>query len=160
MNVKSHPPHGYRRSGSRCRRYLRASFTIEAALLVPMILAVLFLLLQMVLYFHDTVTAEAWLYQETWKLRWNEEQAETVFEQEAAPAMAVLRQETDAVTKKGNNLRQETTFQVALLPDFVTVLWNGQPEQLTKRSNEQNIQPWRFVRIAGAILEEWEEWSQ
>ncbi len=73
--------------------------------------------------------------------------------------MAVLRHEIDTVTQQWQTLRQESWFQVALLPSFVTELWNGQPEQLTKRSKEEMMQPWRFVRIVGAVREEWEEWN-
>lgn len=68
---------------------LRGSFTIEAAFLVPMILGILFLLLQMVVLLHDTVREEAHQYEEEYD-----------------------HEEQDS---------------------------------------------WRFVQIAGAILEEWEE---
>ena len=68
---------------------LSGSFTIEAVFLVPMILGILFLLLQMVVLLHNTVREEAYQY-------------EAVYE-----------------------------------------------------SEEQDS--WRFVQIAGAILEEWEE---
>ena len=68
---------------------LSGSFTIEAAFLVPMILGILFLLLQMVVLLHNTVREEAYQY-------------EAVYE-----------------------------------------------------SEEQDS--WRFVQIAGAMLEEWEE---
>lgn len=79
-----------RRQNSRCR-YLRGSFTIEAALLIPLILGVLFLLLQTVVSLHDTVSGEARQYQQHCE---NEEQ-----------------------------------------------------------------EPWRFLQMAGAVLEEWEEWK-
>lgn len=72
-------------------RYLRGSFTIEAALLVPLILGVLCLLLQTVIALHDTVRQEA--------------------------------------------------------------VSNQQQCEMEERS------PWRFVKIAGAIVEEWEEWK-
>jgi len=71
-------------------RYMQGSFTIEAALLVPMILGILFLLLQTVVTLHDRVSEDAYRYE---KLCCNEEQ-----------------------------------------------------------------DSWHFVQIAGAILEEWEEW--
>ena len=72
-------------------RYLRGSFTIEAALLVPLILGILYLLLQTVVSLHNTVSGEARRYQEQYEIE-----------------------------------AQES---------------------------------WRFVQIAGAILEEWEEWK-
>ena len=78
-----------RRSLSGCRKYLRGSFTIEAALLVPLIMGILCLLLQTVISLHNTVSGEAFRFQEQCK---TEEQ-----------------------------------------------------------------EPWRFVQITGAILEEWEE---
>ena len=78
-----------RRSGRR--RYLRGSFTIEAALLVPLILGILGLLLQTVVSLHNVVSEEAHQY----------------------------RQQCE---------------------------------------NEEQVS-WRFVQIAGAILEEWEEWK-
>lgn len=70
-------------------KYLRGSFTIEAALLVPLIFGILFLLLQTVVTLHDRVSGEAYRYEE---ICCNEKQ-----------------------------------------------------------------DSWRFVQIAGAILEEWEE---
>ncbi len=73
------------------KKYLQGSFTIEAALLVPLILGILFLLLQTVVSLHDMVCEEARKFEETYC---NEEQ-----------------------------------------------------------------DSWRFVQIAGAVLEEWEEWK-
>ena len=78
-----------RRSGRR--RYLRGSFTIEAALLVPMILGILCLLLQTVVSLHNTVIEELHQYQ-------------------------------------------------------------------TQCENEEQVS-WHFVQMAGAVLEEWEEWK-
>ena len=150
MEVKKKRP----QAGSR---YWQASFTIEAAILVPLILAVLFLLLQVILFLHDTVVSEAWLYQETWKLRWNEEQEEMAFAAEEAPALAVLRHSGTQTAREGNTIRQEAQFTVRLLPEFVTVLLAGQPQQTEKQAVEQKRNPWQFIRIAGAIMEEWEE---
>ncbi len=80
-----------KQKGYHWGKYLRGSFTIEAALLVPLILGILFLLLQTVVTLHDRVREEAYQYEE----------------------------------------------------------WC---------CNEQQ-DSWRFVQIAGAVLEEWEEWK-
>ena len=72
-------------------KVLRGSFTIEAALLIPLIFGIIFLLLQMVVTLHDRVSEEAYRYEEQCK--------------------------------------------------------------------EQEQDSWRFVQIAGAVLEEWEEWK-
>ncbi len=134
-----------------------ASFTIEAAVIVPLVLAVVFLLLQTLLFLHDTVQAEAWLYHETWKQRWNEEGGTEVFVPSEAPAMAVLRYEEEQESRRSHMMRREVSFHVELLPEFVTVLFTGQPVRTEKRSTENKTDPWQFVRIAGAVLEEWEE---
>jgi len=141
-------------------KYLWGRFTIEAALLVPLILAVLFLLLQTILFLHDNVLLQTWLYQETWKLRWNEEQEAPVFAGEEAPVTAVLRCQEEKTTHTWNRIRKETVCQVCLLPDFVKILLTGTPQQLIKQSEEKETDPWKFIRIAGAILEEWEEITQ
>ena len=141
------------------RKYVYGRFTIEAALLVPLILAVLFLLLQTVLFLHDNVVVQTWLYQETWKLRWNEEQETTVFDREEVPVTAVLRCQEETTTHRRNQIRREVECQVRLLPNFVKVLLTGSLQPLTRQAEEKETDPWRFIRIAGAILEEWEEWK-
>ena len=141
------------------RKYVYGRFTIEAALLVPLILAVLFLLLQTTLFLHDNVVVQTWLYQETWKLRWNEEQETTVFDREEVPVTAVLRCQEETTTHRRNQIRREVECQVRLLPDFVKVLLTGSLQPLTRQAEEKENDPWRFIRIAGAILEEWEEWK-
>lgn len=157
-------PCGFRRHRPRSkkdrRRYLQASFTIEAALLIPLVLAVLFLLMQIVLYLHDTVSAEAWLYQETWKIRWNEEQDSLVYKEADPPSMAVFRYQNKETETQWHTVRQQATFDVALLPKFVTVIFNGQPGTVTKTAREKEISSWQFIRIVGAIREEWEEWKR
>ena len=152
------------RPGRVWEKYVPASLTIEAALLVPLLLAILFLLLQMVLFLHDTVIVETWLYQETWKRCRSEEQKaaglgseEAWLESEEAPKLAVLRHVSSDVTEKWNLWQQESVFDVCLLPEFVTVILQGQPRQTVKQAAERERHPWQFVRIAGAILEEWEE---
>lgn len=141
----------------RHRRGLSGSFTIEAALVVPLVLAVVFLLLQVIVYLHDTVSAETWLYQESWKQRWNEEQESQFFAEEEFSSMAVLRAPQIETMERGTLLQKEVTFEMHLLPEFVTILWEGMPRQTQKRSVEHIMSPGRFVRIVAAIREEWEE---
>jgi len=57
-------------------RRLRASFTIEAALIVPVVLALVFLGLGTILYLHDRVWAQAWAYEQAWWTRMEEESGE------------------------------------------------------------------------------------
>lgn len=146
---------GRRRTYTGQNGHLKASLTIEASLLVPMILALLFLLLQTTLYFHDTVCAQAWMYRETWKLRWNEEQGQTVFAAERSPNMAVLRHEEDEVKLQWRKVSQKSVWRMVMLPEFVSVLWNDQPEKREGTASESIRCPWEFMRIAGAIFEEW-----
>ena len=134
-----------------------ASATIEASLLVPLVLAILFLLLQTILYLHDRVVAEAWLYQQSWQLRWEKEQDKEIFQEEETPAMAILRGAQISQIQKGNLLRQEVLFQVHLLPSIVEMVWARMPEETEIRALEQCYEPWEFLRLSGAILEEWEE---
>ena len=136
---------------------MKASLTIEASVLVPMILALVFLLLQTTLYFHDTVCAQAWMYQEVWKLGWNEAQGQTVFAAEQSPDTAVLRHEEDEVALQWRRVSQESVWRVVMLPEFISVLWNGQPREREETVSGSVRYPWEFMRIAGAIFEEWKE---
>lgn len=140
-----------------------ASFTIEAAILVPVILAIIFLLLQTVLYFHDTVCAEAWLYQKAWRLSWEQEREEagdidnTETGQEAdleIPRLAIMRYAGSETIQHDKTVRIECAFQVCLLPRFVTVVFNGQPETAQRQAAGKIMNTPGFLRIAGAILEE------
>ena len=139
------------------KKKVSGSATIEASLLVPLVLAILFLLLQTILYLHDHVVAEAWLYRQSWQLRWEKEQDMEIFQEEEAPAMAILRGAQVSQIQKGNLLRQEVLFQVHLLPSIVEMVWAEMPQETEIRSLEQCYEPWEFLRLSGAILEEWEE---
>lgn len=146
-----------REKKTREKSALSGSYTIEAALIVPLLLAVILLFLQVVLYLHDTVAAEAWLYEETWKLRWNQEQDSNVFAAETAPTLPVLRYEEAETTSHWFQTRREVVFRVEQMPRFVDMIFDGQPGEVQKRSTETRYQPAWFLRITGAILDEWEE---
>ena len=47
------------------------------------------------------------------------------------------------------------TGKPVMLPEFVSVLWNDQPEKREGTASESIRCPWEFMRIAGAIFEEW-----
>lgn len=144
---------GLVRSGLPGRRAYRASLTIEAAILVPLILAVIFLLLQVVLYLHDMVRSSAWLHESAWELRWSQESGESL-PAEAAPELAVLRCTSSSMEQSGRSCRAGAEFRVCLLPRFVTILFTGQPDALQRQVTERVMDTPAFLRIAGAVLEE------
>ena len=144
---------GLVRSGLPGGKAYRASLTIEAAILVPLILAVIFLLLQVVLYLHDMVRSSAWLHESAWELRWGQESGESL-PAEAAPELAVLRCTNSSMEQGGRSCRAGAEFRVCLLPPFVTVLFTGQPDALQRQVTESVMDTPAFLRIAGAILEE------
>lgn len=157
------------RTGDRCGQ-LSGSFTIEAALLVPLVLAVIFLILQSVIYLHDTVWAEAWMYQNVWKLRLSQETGTDLYGETAgalwegeteagdvtgqAPRLAVLRCEEAYVSAEGQKCRAQAVFRVCLLPDFVVRIFTGQSEYVSGQVSERAMDVCGFLRIAGAVLEE------
>lgn len=149
-------------SGYRSGRYVKGSFTLEAALLVPMILAVLFLLIQTILYLHDTVWAEVWLFQKAWEERWSLETGEpdvgNDVGQTADFRLTVLQSAAGEsgydMVQHGHTLRVEAHFQVNLLPQIVTMIFTGQQDHIKKQAVEKISDTPEFIRIAGAILEE------
>lgn len=146
---------------------LQASFTIEAALLVPIVLAVLFALLQIILYLHDTVWAEAWLHQQAWNHRWSLENGITntgdpgAGDEAAgpgpAPVLAVLRCTGSGLTQRFGKVRAEASFDVFLLPRYAAAVWGSDLTAMEKTVTERVINTPGFLRIAGAILEEMED---
>ena len=54
------------RTRKKRRAVLAGSFTIEAALLIPLLLSVIFMILQLTLYLHDMVWTEAWIGWQAW----------------------------------------------------------------------------------------------
>ena len=138
---------------------LQASFTIEAALLVPILLAVLFLLLQSILYLHDTVRAEVWLSEQAvWARRESEnDRVPAEGTREAAPRRAVLRGGNHSVTKRWFSIQAEASFEIRMLSRFVAVFFDGPARSRMKRVTEKIMDTPGFLRIAGAIQEELEE---
>ena len=145
---------------------LCASFTIEAALLVPILFAVIFLLLQTGLYLHDTVWMEAWLYERTWNLRWEQERKEekeenenpqTGIDTDIVPNLAVLRYEDGRTVYHDGSFRTEAEFRICLLPEYITIIFTGQPEITQKQATEKILDTPGFIKIVGAIIEEQEE---
>ena len=146
--------------GIRRGRRLRASFTIEAALLVPVLLAVLFLLLQSILYLHDTVRAEVWLSEQAVRVRREAENDGRPAERtnaEDLPRMAVLVCGDCSVTKRLFSVRAEASFAIRTLSRFAAAFFDGPAEGRTRRVTEKIMDTPGFLRIAGAIQEEMEE---
>ena len=139
---------------------LPASFTIEAALLVPVLLAVLFLLLQSILYLHDTVQAEVWLSEQAVRVRREaENDGRTVGERgtEDLPRLAVLRCRSDSVTKHLFSVRARAVFETRMLSGFASLFFGGPARERTGQVTEKIMDTPGFLRIAGAIQEELEE---
>lgn len=139
---------------------VRASFTIEAAVIVPIILAVIFLLLQMILYLHDTVWTEVWLSGQAWNVRWsqeNESDDENGVGMGEVPRLAVLRCGDRRLVEHSRSVRAEALFQIHLFPRFVTVIFETQPDEVSRQVTEKIVDTPQFLKIVGAILEEGEE---
>lgn len=141
------------------RRAYPASFTLEAAILVPLILAVIFLLLQTALYLHDSVRASAWLHEQAWGLRWSIESGQEPEGTLAPDAshLPVLRYVSGGFDQNGRLCQADARFEVRLLPHFVTILFTGQPEAVRQQVTERTMDTPAFLKIAGAVLEEMRE---
>ncbi len=140
------------RSGRRPTRF-PAGFTIEAAVVVPVALAVICLILQTVLYLHDTVWAQAWLCEQAWRIRWEQETGEDM--PEGHPIrLSVLRCVGREETVRGRRCRSSASFQVTLLSHFVTLVFTGGTETVQKQAEEKAVDTPGFLRLVGAILEE------
>jgi len=88
-------------------RRLRASFTIEASFVVPVVLALVFLGLGTILYLHDRVWAQAWAYEQAWRIRMEAESGET---------MAPCREPRLSVWEQAETAAPEEAMDI---PDFL-----------------------------------------
>lgn len=141
-------------------RRLRASFTIEAALLVPVLLAVLFLLLQSILYLHDTVQAEVWLSEQAVRVRReaeNDGQPAEARISEDSLRLTVLRCRNRFVTKHLFSVRAEASFEMRMLSRFAAAFFDRPSQGRARQVTEKIMDTPGFLRIAGAIQEELEE---
>lgn len=107
--------------------------------MVPLVLAVIFLTLQMVLYVHDTVWTDAWLCTKNQERRWQEEIgsgetpdfAEALFAE--TPKLVVLRLEGTDQTLQNSTAATQAIFRFCLLPEEVTILMEDFPETVERR---------------------------
>ncbi len=158
---------------------LQASFTLEAALIVPLLLAVIFMTLQLALYLHDSVWAEAWVRQRAWQLslaaeggeaetlprsqtaeegnrknlQQDEEENHKVAEDALELPLPVLRLADYAEGEGGGEVWFEASFNVNTVAAFGRLIYDGQPLETSRRAAERVIDAPGFLRIAGAILE-------
>lgn len=137
----------------------KASFTIEAAILVPLVLAVIFLLLQMTLYLHDSVYASAWLHEQAWSARLDAESGLTpeYTQDNEAARLAVLRYREGGTSVSGRICWAEADYEICLLPRFAALIFTGQPGVQQMQVTEKTMDTPAFLKIAGAILEEIKE---
>ncbi len=153
------------RDRARAYRGLSGSFTVEAAVVVPLILAVLFLLLQTVIYLHDAVWAEVWMDQRAWQERYCAETAGAAglsvsvsgdidSEMQDYPKLAVLRFTDSQTSVQSKKVSCIAEFDVFLLPDFVSMIFTGQSGSLHRETTERVTDTLGMIRIAGAIAEE------
>lgn len=149
---------------------LTASFTIEAAILVPLILILFFWFIQMILYLHDTIWVETWLYEESGQIRWEQEggerregkiegEANGIFDfyGKVVSRLPVLRVMNQEETYHSGGFRLEAYFQVRLLPTIITQIFEGTPDTSMKQSTEKITDSPGFLKIVGAILQEKEQ---
>ena len=134
----------------------KASFTIEAAILVPLVLAVIFLLLQMTLYLHDSVYASAWLHEQAWSARLEAESGRMPeYTQNTQDTQTTVLRYVDGGTHvNGRVCRAEAGYEICLLPRFAALIFTGQPERRQMQVTEKAMDTPAFLKIAGAILEE------
>lgn len=141
------------------RKSFTASFTIEAAILIPLILAVVFLLLQMTLYLHDSVYASAWLHEQAWSKRLDAESGRMpeYTKQAEAAQLSVLRYIEGESSVSGHVCRADAAYEIRLLPQFAALVFTGQPGRQQMQVTEKAMDMPAFMKIAGAILEEIQE---
>ena len=144
------------RNGRLTTKSCKASFTIEAALLAPLLLAVIFLLLQMTLYLHDSVYASAWLHEQAWSARLEAESGRMPeYTQNTQDTQtAVLRYIDGGTHVNGRVCRAEAGYEICLLPRIAALIFTGQPERRQMQVTEKAMDTPAFLKIAGAILEE------
>lgn len=140
-------------------RKLAASYTIELSFLVPLIFAVFFLILQLILYVHDTVWTDAWLCTKNQVGRWQlenggEAQDFTKILFDETPRLVVLRLETADQTERNNVVTTEAVFRFCLLPEEVRILVPVFPETVERCviDSVQDIPGW--MRKVGAASQE------
>ncbi len=144
------------RNGRLTAKSCKASFTIEAALLAPLLLAVIFLLLQMTLYLHDSVYASALLHEQAWSARLEAESGRMPeYTQNTQDTQTTVLRYVDGGTHvNGRVCRAEAGYEICLLPRFAALIFTGQPERRQMQVTEKAMDTPAFLKIAGAILEE------
>lgn len=132
-------------------RSLPASYTIEMSVLVPLALAVIVLILQMVLYAHDTVWTDAWICIRNQELGWQQDNfTESLFDTE--PRLTVLRQESVWQEEEKNSVTTEAVFRFCLLPEAVRVLISGIPDKVERAVTDPVADLPGWMRKMGAYL--------
>ncbi len=136
-------------SGSGLRDILvqsnEGSFTIEMALVIPLMLAMMCLILQVVLYAHDTVWVDAWICTINQERCWQEEEV-------PLPKLMVLRQKNVEQTVENNIATTQGVFQFALLPSYARTLVPDYPETVVRSVSDPVWDLPGWVRKMGAYL--------
>ena len=150
------------RTRKKRRAVLAGSFTIEAALLIPLLLSVIFMILQLTLYLHDMVWTEAWIGWQAWQMFVEAEggSAESGTEDEEGfpvPALPVLRF-AGSETGRTSGVAEDrvwiaASFDVNTVAGFGALIFEGQPSSVQKQAQERVTDTPGFMRLAGAILE-------
>jgi hypothetical protein len=127
------------------------------ALVIPLMLAMMCLILQMVLYAHDTVWVDAWICTINQERCWQEEEDgaenETFNEAEVPlPKLMVLRQKNVEQTVENNIATTQGVFQFALLPSYARTLVPDYPETVVRSVSDPVWDLPDWVRKMGAYL--------
>lgn len=119
------------------------------SLLVPLILAVIFLVLQMVLYAHDTVWADAWICTKNQESIWQQETGRDTEDFTAKlfaemPRLVVLRLETANQSERKEGMTTQAVFRFCLLPEEVRLLIPVFPETVERQVTDcvQDLPGW------------------